>query len=66
MHTHVFVGAVGARSNQSNFDFQRPTVLLGVLPQLADGAGQIRSERSVNVRLQCVQIDFDNLIVRCV
>ena len=40
---------------------KRPARLLGCCPQLGDGGGQVGGEGTVHVRLQCVQVDLDDL-----
>ena len=56
--SHIFVRTVGARSDQTDFDFQWPSVFLRVCTQLIDRMSQIRCEWTVNMRRQGVQIDF--------
>ncbi|KNC29425.1 hypothetical protein FF38_06588 [Lucilia cuprina] len=61
--THIFVGRVGAGTDQTDLNVQRITVLLGVLTQFADGMGQIGSEGTVDMGFQSVQVNFDEFIV---
>ena len=58
----VFVRRVGARTNQAYLDVQGPAVLGGQSTQLRNGCSQIRSERSVYMRLKRVQVDFNDLV----
>ena len=37
-----------------------PLVLLGCLGQLGDGRGEVRSEGSINVRLQSAQVNLES------
>ena len=60
---HVLVRRVRARTDQTDADVHRVSVLLRVRAQLADRVGQIGRERSVDVRFQRVQVDLNHLIV---
>jgi len=58
---HVFVGRVGAATDEAHPDVQRPAGLLGVLAQLVDGVGQVGGEGAVHVGLQGVKVDLNHL-----
>lgn len=58
---HVFVRAVGAGADQTDFDVYGPAVLLGVCAEFADGRREIGCEGTVDVGFECVEVDFDYL-----
>ncbi len=58
----IFIGRVGAGSDQTHFHVQGPAVGFGHFAQLGDGGGQIWRKWTVHVRLQFGQIDFNHLI----
>ena len=60
---HVLVGRVGARTDQTDLELLRPVVGLDSLSELADRGGQIRSEGTVDVGLELVEVDLDELVV---
>lgn len=60
---HVLVRGVGARSDKTDLELLGPTVLLDSLAELGDRSTQIRSERTVDVRLELGEVDLDELIV---
>uniref|UniRef100_A0A1L8EHS2 Uncharacterized protein n=1 Tax=Haematobia irritans TaxID=7368 RepID=A0A1L8EHS2_HAEIR len=64
--THIFIGRVGAGTNQTNFNVNGITVLLGISTQFANRMGQIGSEGTIDMGFQCIQIDFNQFIVLAV
>lgn len=60
---HVFVRAVGARSDEADLDVHRPLVLLGRVSQPVDGVGKVGGEGAVDVGLKLVEVDLDDLVV---
>lgn len=60
---HVLVRRVGARADQTDLELLRPSVGLNGVLELRDGGGQVRGERSVDVRLELGQVDLDQLVV---
>ena len=58
---HILIRRVGAGSNKTILDLQRPGVGLGGLTQLRDGGGKVGGEGTVDVGLQGAQVNFDNL-----
>ena len=49
---HILIRRVSARTDESNFKFLGPVVLLYFFSELRNRGGEIRGERSVNVRLE--------------
>jgi len=60
---HVLIRGVGARTNQTDLELFRPLVGFNGLLELGDGGGQVRGERTVDVRLELGQVDLDELVV---
>jgi hypothetical protein len=60
---HILVRGVGARTNQTDLELLGPAVLLDSLAELGDRSSQIRSERTVDVRLELGEVDLDELVV---
>ncbi|QBM90361.1 hypothetical protein METSCH_E06100 [Metschnikowia aff. pulcherrima] len=60
---HVLVRRVGARTNQTDLDLQRPAVSNSGLLHLGDWGSQVGSEGTVDVRLQGVQVNLNHLVV---
>lgn len=60
---HVLVGGVGTASDQTDLHFLGPGVLGDGLLQGANGVGPIRSERTVEVRLEGGEVNLDDFIV---
>lgn len=50
--SHVLIGRVSARTDETNFKFIGPAILLDLGGELGKGGGQIRSERTVDVGLE--------------
>lgn len=60
---HVLVGGVGARTDQTDLELLRPLVGLDGLLELGDGSGKVRSEGTVDVRLELGKVDLNQLVV---
>lgn len=60
---HVLVRGVGAGADQTDLKLLRPAVGLNCILELADGGGEIGSERAVDVRLELREVDLNELIV---
>lgn len=60
---HVLIRGVGARTNQTNLKVLRPLVSVNGLLELRDGGSKVRSEGTVDVRLELGQVDFNQLVV---
>ena len=62
----VLVRRVGARTDERRGDLERPVVRAGGITDLAtDAMGAVGGVRSVDQRLQLVEVDLDQLVVRC-
>lgn len=53
---HVFVGRVGARTDEGNLEFLGPVVLDDFLLELRNGSSQVGSERTVDVGLELGEV----------
>ncbi|KAI6748867.1 hypothetical protein HG531_007814 [Fusarium graminearum] len=60
---HILIGTVSAATNETSREEFRPFLLLDNLLELGEGCGQIRSERSVDVRLEGGEINGDEVVV---
>lgn len=60
---HVLVRRVGARTDESDLDLIRPSVLLADLGKLGDGGSEIGSEGTVDVGFEFREVDVDDLVV---
>merc|ERR1719158_762373 len=60
---HVLVGGVGAGTNQTVPHLKRPSISLGSSSQIMDRCGEVRSEGTVNMRLQCGEVYLYQLVV---
>ncbi|KAH3659493.1 hypothetical protein OGATHE_005538 [Ogataea polymorpha] len=60
---HVFVGGVGTGSNQTNLDLQWPVIGNGNFLHLRHWGSEIRSEWTVDVWLQGVEVDLNHLVI---
>lgn len=50
--SHILVGRVGARTDETNFDFLGPAILLDFLSEFGDRGSQIGCEGTVDMRLK--------------
>jgi hypothetical protein len=53
---HVFVGGVGAGTDEGDFEFRRPVVLLDLRCKLGDGCSKIGCKRTVNMGFEFRQV----------
>ena len=53
---HILVGRVGARTDESDFKLLGPVVLLDLGSKFGDGSSEIRSEWSVDVRFEFIEV----------
>jgi len=60
----VFVRRIGTRSDQPPFDLTRPIVLVEAFFHAGQGRVEIGGEGAVEMRLQLVEVDFDELVVK--
>lgn len=60
---HVLIRGVGAGSNQTDLEVLGPLVNINGLLELGDRGSKVRSERTVDVRLELRQVDFDHLVI---
>ena len=54
--SHILVRGVGARADEADPDVIGPVVLLGFLSQLGDRSSKVGGERTVDMRLQLVEV----------
>ena len=60
---HILVRGIGAGANQTDLELLGPLVGVNGLLELGDGSSKIRSEGTVDVRLELGQVDLDQLVV---
>jgi len=60
---HVLVRRVGARADQTDLELLGPVVGLDSRRKLGDGGGKIGSEGSVDMGLECVEVDLQELVI---
>ena len=60
---HVLIRGVGARTNQTDLEVLRPLVGVDSLLELGYGGSKVRSEWTVDVRLELGEVDLNQLVV---